>query len=147
MHMIRLITILAVGVLFLQSCKKDEVVPNVRFEICINLLQPKYSGTAFALNSVEEDYWGDRMQVGYSGVIVYNVGGDRYNAFERYCPHDRTDKCKVSLKNDDSAVCSCCKTEFLTMTGEVIKNSGPSKYGLKQYKATKNSNNTLIISN
>ena len=151
--MIRLITFLIVGVLILQSCgKKDDIVPNIRFEVSVNLLQSQYSGNVFSLNALVNDpITGQPMQAGLSGIIVYNVGADRYNAFERYCPHDKDNSCKVSLKQGDSerAVCSCCKSEYLSMTGEAIEGS-PSKYGLKQYRASKGSGymaNYLIISN
>ena len=145
--MIRIITFLVVGVVILQSCgKKDEVVPNIRFEVYIDLTQPKYSGSVFSLNTLVDDPNIGLMQAGISGIIVYNVGANRYNAFERYCPHDKDNKCKVSLAQDDSerSVCNCCKTEFLNMTGEVIE--GASQYGLKQYR-TSVSGIYLVIKN
>ena len=146
--MIRIITFLIVGVVILQSCgKKDEVVPNVRFKVYIDLTQPQYSGNVFSVNTLVNDpISGVTMQAGISGIIVYNVGANRYNVFERYCPHDKDNKCKVSLAQDDSerSVCNCCKTEYLNMTGEVIE--GASKYGLKQYRASREGN-YLIISN
>jgi nitrite reductase/ring-hydroxylating ferredoxin subunit len=118
--------------ILLCGCKKDNIVPNIRFEVTINLSDPQYAKKDVLILLDVEDYVSKiRTRVGYSGVLVYR--SDNYRAFERYCPHDKNDDCKVSLKeNTTTAVCNCCKTEYLLLTGAVVQ--GKSKYGLKEYK-------------
>ena len=132
---------------FLLGCDKNNIVPNIRFDVTINLADDKYAGKdSFVLVDVEDYQTKIKMRVGYSGVIVYK--SDTYRAFERYCPHDQQTNCIVSIKDEEkttSAVCNCCKTEYLIVTGEVIM--GPSNYGLKEYKTHYYLNNLLRIWN
>ena len=125
--------LLSILTFFLFSCEKNNVVPNIRFEVTINLSDPKYAGKeVFNLVDVE-DWWSKAwVRVGYSGVIVCK--SDFYRAYEKYCPHDQQITCTVSYneKENTVAICNCCKTEFLLLTGEVIE--GASNYGLKEYK-------------
>jgi nitrite reductase/ring-hydroxylating ferredoxin subunit len=126
-------SVLFLLLILLCGCKKENIVPNIRFEITINLSDPKYAKEE-VLNLVDvEDYFSKiKMRVGYSGVIIYK--NDHYRAFERYCPNDQKDECKVSIKENEKTkgVCNCCKTEYLLWTGDVVH--GKSKYGLKEYK-------------
>ena len=119
--------------ILLCECGKDNIVPNVRFDVTINLSDPKYANKD-VLNFVDvEDFFSKiKIRVGYSGVIVYK--SDTFRAFETYCPNDQDNSCYVSIKQNETtkAVCNCCKTEYLTLTGTVV--SGKSKYGLKEYK-------------
>ena len=138
--------ILSVLTLFLLGCEKDNVVPNIRFDVTINLSDPKYAGKD-VLSLVDVEDWASkaRMRVGYAGVIVYK--SNIFRAFEIYCPHDQQNSCNVSIKENETttAVCNCCNTEFLAVTGEVMR--GPSKYALKEYKTQYSVNNLLRIWN
>ncbi|MDR2929167.1 MAG: Rieske 2Fe-2S domain-containing protein [Cytophagaceae bacterium] len=120
----------------LQSCSKNSnIVPNVHFDSVIYLLDPKYRNKDVFTVSY----------LGYAGVIVCKAG-NVYNAFEMYCPHDQKESCKVSRKDNTTAICNCCKTEYLIATsGEVIE--GASKYSLKQYNTEYSINNYLRIWN
>ena len=125
--------VLFIAAMLLCKCGKDNIVPNIRFDVTINLSDPKYANKD-VINLVDvEDYFSKiTMRIGYSGVIVYK--SDNYRAFEKYCPNDQKDDCKISIKENETtkAVCNCCKTEYLLLTGTVV--SGESKYGLKEYK-------------
>ena len=126
-------TILFLLSLLMYGCGKENIVPNIKFDVLINLSDPKYANKeVLNLNEVEDFNSGLKTRVGYSGVIVYR--SVRYVALEKYCPHDQSNSCNVSIKSNETtkAVCNCCKTEFLLLTGEVV--SGESKYGLKEYK-------------
>jgi len=119
--------------IFFYGCGKDNVVPNIQFEVIIDLKDPKYSNKdVFSLVDVEDLFTGAKIRAGYSGVIVCKSAS--FIAFEKYCPHDRSSSCNVSIKSDETtkALCNCCKTEYLLFTGEVVH--GESKYGLKEYK-------------
>ena len=119
--------------LLLSGCGKDNIVPNIRFDITINLSDPKYANkNVLNLVDVEDFFSKTTMRVGYLGVIVYK--SDNYRAFEKYCPNDQNNSCYVSIKENETtkAVCNCCKTEYLLLSGTVVY--GESKYGLKEYK-------------
>jgi len=119
--------------LLLYGCGKENIVPNIKFDVLINLSDPEYANKeVLDLGDVKDLNTGTRVGVGYSGVIVYRSA--RYVAFEKYCPHDQSNSCKATVKKNETtkAVCNCCKTEFLLLTGEVVL--GESKYGLKEYK-------------
>lgn len=136
-------TIFVFLVILLNGCEKESIVPNIQFDVLIDLSNPKYANKeVFNLNEVEDWSTGTMVRVGYSGVIVYKSAN--YKAFEKYCPHDKNNNCKVNIKPNETtkAVCNCCKTEFLLLTGEVV--SGESKYGLKEYKTNYNATQNLL---
>ena len=140
----KFIIILLFLAFFLQCCGKDDTIPNVRFEVYINLSDPKYAGKeAFSIVDVEDWQTKTRVRAGYLGVIVYRSG---YYAFETYCPYDKQNSCFASIKNDETtkAVCNCCKTEYLltSSSGDVV--TGPSKHGLKTYKTQYYANQNIL---
>ncbi|WP_242926475.1 hypothetical protein [Pontibacter vulgaris] len=85
------------------------------------------------------------LQGGYKGIMVVRQNANLYLAFERACPYDPTSSCS-GVEADQSnlfIVDKCCSSQF-NFQGGVM--SGPTVYGLKQYK-TALSGSILYISN
>ncbi len=142
LHNYILLLISLSSVLF-NSCETERhPVPNYRFSVTIDLNLPDYNSEFFTLN---RDRYG--RKAGISGVLIIRKGFDEYYAFERYCPHDKSENCKVSFDDDGfTATCSCCQSHFLVAIsdGDVIE--GPAKYPLKTYR-TRLDKNLLTIYN
>nr|MBK9650529.1 hypothetical protein [Bacteroidota bacterium] len=73
---------------------------------------------------------------GYKGFIIYRQKPGCINAYERACPYDPTDDCSIVevLKDNITAVDSCCGSQYLITDGNVIK--GPATQTLQQYQTT-----------
>jgi nitrite reductase/ring-hydroxylating ferredoxin subunit len=70
---------------------------------------------------------------GVSGIIVFNIDGWSFSAFDRACPHDWDDPESWLLVEPDGITIKCqkCGSLFNILDGSVI--TGPSKYRLRQY--------------
>jgi len=138
---VQFIFLLLVGLLF--SCKKNNSnpVPNIPFDITININLPSYS------NLIGVSGWA-YVNGGSKGIIVYRRGIDEFIAFDRHSPADVNGDCATPLYpdadnylqlNDD-----CNSATFSLYDGSPISGSD---YGLRQYQTAWNGNESLRIFN
>ena len=99
-------------------------LPNytVNFEINLNL--PQYSDLKFASNSVYVPNQGIR------GVIVFNISGTTYNAFDATCPNQTLSPCSTMTIKGINALCPCDNAEYSLFSGQ----SSGKQYPMKQYR-------------
>lgn len=137
--------ILSVAILtgFITGCQKhsNNPVPNIPFDITINLTLPTYSdlmgvgGYAF-------------VNGGSKGIIVYRRGVDEFVAFDRHSPADVDGTCAQPLTPDTSNYLIlndvCNSASFSLYDGSPISGS---EFGLRQYVTQWNGNESLRIYN
>ncbi|MGQ1945825.1 Rieske (2Fe-2S) protein [Geofilum sp. OHC36d9] len=137
----RLMGVFILLVLVLACDKSEMPVPNVHFEVYVDLTLPQFNKQMFIFNS------DGRQKAGVAGVIVYQNTLDSYYVYERYCPYDGDSGGVVDLDESRSAaVCSTCGSQFLLGTSEGGVLEGPATYSLKTY-TSRREGKYLIISN
>lgn len=121
------------------TCEKDvyNVIPNVPFTLVLSANEVLAIGVGTAVT---------KESGGNAGLIIYNVNGTEFQAFDRLCTNYPADTATVTLdKSTFIATCPKCKSSFqISLQGQVIK--GPAKYSLKQYR-TSYDGTRLTISN
>ena len=139
---VQFIFILFVGTL-LFGCSKNNShpVPNIPFDITINLTLPSYS----SLMGVSG--WA-YVNGGSRGIIVYRRGIDDFVAFDRHSPADADGECPGALFPDAGNYLqlndTCNAATFSLYDGSPISGSD---YGLRMYQTGWNGNETLRIFN
>lgn len=138
-------TILAL--LLLVSCTKANIarnpnIPDVRFEYDINLNLPefdalRYAGGSHIINSV-----------GLNGVLVFNLNGSSYLAWEATCPNHGPESCSKLGIQGVLARCNCEEYQYSLATGLLLNPAEniETPYALLYYQIIAN-NNILRISN
>lgn len=135
--------ILVAGLIGWSGCNDPNqfvsVIPNVPVSIVLTVSNPQFIN----LNTV-----GGYVQItgGSRGIIVYRASFEEFRAFDRHCPYNVDEGCRVTV-NSSSIIASddqCCGSEFLIVDGSVTQ--GPSALPLKGY-ATSFDGNNLFISN
>ena len=82
---------------------------------------------------------------GYNGIVVYRLSQDEFVAFDRACPYDYKNSCRIVVESSfTTTIDSCCGSRFLLNDGSPFK--GPASVSLKKYK-TYYDGNSLRISN
>lgn len=139
---VQFILFFAISILLL-SCKKNSThpVPNIPFDVTINLTLPSYSD----LNGVGGYAY---VNAGSRGVIVYRRGIDDFVAFDRHSPADPEGTCPQPLTPDaDNFLVlndTCNNAQFSLYDGSIISNS---EFGLRQYATAWNGTDQLRIFN
>ncbi len=135
------IIVLIITIIIFGSCKKDETeyVPNVYVNFQIDPNSTMYLG----LNQVGGWVY---ITGGVKGIIIYKIDNQAFMAYDRACPHDPeiTDAAVEVESSGLTMIDNYCGSRFIITDGSVV--SGPSKYGLKQYK-TFYDGNYLHVSN
>ena len=135
-------------VLFLlASCSTDKIernpyLTNVKFNVQINLNLPSYDLLRFAGGSLRLN------QGGINGVLVFNLNGNDYLAWDASCPnHSLMDCSKLDIFGV-LAKCSCENYQYSLATGHLLNpdEEVKSSYPMLFYNV-RNSNNQLFISN
>ena len=115
---------------FSYSCKKDEAetIPYVYVNFYIQPNSTMYNH----LNVVGG--W-EYITGGYSGIVVYRQSQDIFLAFDRACPYDFKNGCRITVEPSfTTAIDSCCKSRFIiAMDGSPISGS-LATVSLKQYQ-------------
>lgn len=125
----------------LAACKKENQggVPYTTVDIQINVNNPAYA-------DIQVPGGWLYLTGGSLGIIVYRKTPDDFVAFDRHCPYQPSDLCKVYV--DESEVTArdtaCCHSAFLIVDGSVTE--GPAAIGLQQYNTLFNGT-TLRIYN
>lgn len=130
-------------VLLISSCKvkNNNPVPNVPFDLTIDMTLPTYDdllgvgGYAY-------------VNAGSRGVIVYRRGIDDFVAFDRHSPADVNGTCGQPLTPDDNNFLmlndTCNNAQFSLYDGSPISGS---EFGLRQYATGWGGGTTLRIYN
>lgn len=122
------------------SCAKDEkeTIPYVYVNFYI---QPN-STLYINLNHVGGYEY---LTGGYNGIVVYRINTETFVAFDRACPYDFKNNCRIDVEHSSiTAIDSCCGSRFLLTDGSPFQ--GPASVSLKQYK-TNYDGNYLHITN
>ncbi|MFZ4402043.1 MAG: hypothetical protein ACOYO1_18585 [Bacteroidales bacterium] len=122
------------------SCSKDEneTIPYVYVNFSIQPNSTVYQ----KLNTVGG--W-EYITGGYNGIVVYRLSQDEFVAFDRACPYDYKNSCRIVVESSfTTTIDSCCGSRFLLNDGSPFK--GPASVSLKKYK-TYYDGNSLRISN
>lgn len=139
---VQFILLLILGLAF-TGCKKNKIhpVPNIPFDITINMTLPSYSSL------IGVSGWA-YVNGGSRGVIVYRRGINDFIAFDRHSPADPNGTCSEPLYPDDDnylqLIDSCNSATFSLYDGSPISGS---EFGLRAYQAIWDGNQTLRIFN
>lgn len=122
------------------GCKKDRdndlQVPLVATNVTININLPGYSALS------NPGGWA-YVQGGSRGIIVYRSSTTDFSAFDRHCPYNVMEGCKVSVLEGSIAEDEeCCHSQFEIITGIPI--AGEAERPLQSYRTHYNPNANLL---
>jgi nitrite reductase/ring-hydroxylating ferredoxin subunit len=133
-----------ITIIFFSECtnsnQENDILPNVPVSQSINLSLPSYVNL-----SVPAGF--SYVPGGLKGMIVYNVNGTEFKAYERAAPHlPVSNNCsQMVFENGIKMRCPCDDSEFSILDGAPLT-EGVS-YFAREYLATKLSENVLQITN
>jgi nitrite reductase/ring-hydroxylating ferredoxin subunit len=133
--------LLGLIILLPASCKKtDDVIPFVSVNEYLNLSLPSYLPLTIV------NGWVYYQGAGNKGLIVVNVDGVNFAAYDRTCTFDPAENSSIVqvITNNVIAIDSICGSKFSILDGSII--NGPAVQSLKRYQ-TSVSNNVLHIYN
>ncbi|WP_046309524.1 Rieske (2Fe-2S) protein [Pontibacter korlensis] len=127
-------------VLLISSCKDSSnspIIPNVPVDAQLNINSQLYP-------ELRQDGGYAYLPEGYKGIIVVRQSASVFLAFERACPFDPTNSCKLEVDQSRLYIVDpCCGSQF-NLQGQVI--GGPAIQSLRQYRTSLVAS-TLYISN
>ncbi len=133
--------------LILNSCKKVDIDRNpylsyVNFNFSLNLNLPAYDNLRYAGGGLEI------IQGGINGLLVFNLNGNDFLAWEATCPNHPIRDCSDLSITGVLAECACEGFEYSLATGQLLnpKEETKNPYPMLFYNARR-SGNTLQISN
>ena len=139
------VLVIAIFLISILSCNTNDgtvnCVPVTTINVSINPNMPLYSN----LNNPGGWVYVSTVTAGSKGIIVVNVGGNRYKAYDRNAPHICPGaETTLYVKNDISIVCDADNSEWILLTGQPTKvaNRAP-----RTYQVYVNANGTLTITN
>jgi len=117
--MLRSIAIVSlfITVIIFYSCKKpSSSIPDTPVDFTIYLNDPLYRELRVVGNSIT-------VTGGHAGIIIYRLTESDFVAYDRLCPFEQKNTCRLNATGDDLEYrCSCCNTPYLMIDG-----SGQSK--------------------
>ncbi|OUW76314.1 MAG: hypothetical protein CBD72_04080 [Flavobacteriaceae bacterium TMED212] len=139
--------IISLLLLIISGCGKDVIDRNpylnsVSFNTYLNLNLPGYDDLRYAGGGVS------LRQGGINGLLVFNLNGNDYLAWEATCPNHPVRECSVLTITGVLAECSCENFEYSLATGQMLnpKENTENTYPMLFYNVRR-TGNTLIISN
>jgi len=139
---------LTIALILLTSCSSDEntapdnnnFLPDIGVNIPVNLNLPEYNRLKFPGGSYEFRDIG----IDNNGVIVYNIDGNQFTAFDLTDPNHPIKDCSKLIVKGIEASCTCDDGNvYDILTGQRRKNPGQG-FTLRPYIATKNGNSLFI---
>jgi len=112
------------------GCKNQyEGIPDINVNIYINIQNPQYQ------NLLGMGSW-SYLEGGSKGIIVFNLGNNKFLAYERHCPYLPQNSCsKISVDETNIiAVDTCCSSKYQLIDGSAI--DGPASLPLKRYNTS-----------
>ena len=136
---------------FLSYFQDDEEILSIKpgyysrffsFYYSLNTNLPEYNNIRYAGGSVLIP------QLGYKGVIVFNLNGNKFIAWEASCPNHLPSSCYQMDIIGVLSKCNCEKYQYSLATGQLIIDYKETKkyYPLLNYPI-ENFGKNLIISN
>ena len=119
------------------SCKDKNVVspvPNIPFDITLNLSLPLYSNLQYPLGGIVF------VNGGSKGIAILRISSEQFAVFDRHCPYKVEEGCVVTIDPDNIAVLidsDCCASRF-NMVNNGLPDNGPATTGLRSYSYTYN---------
>ena len=133
--------------LILNSCRKVNIDRNpylsyVNFNFSLNLNLPAYDNLRYAGGGL------DISQGGINGLLVFNLNGNDFLAWEATCPNHPIRDCSDLSITGVLAECACEGFEYSLATGQLLnpKEKTKNPYPMLFYNVRR-SGNTLQISN
>jgi nitrite reductase/ring-hydroxylating ferredoxin subunit len=132
-----------IPLLAFSNCTNDsqnnDVLPFVPVNETINLSLPLF------VNLAVPGGWA-YTSGGVNGIIVYNLNGTQFKAFERSAPHIPSSSCsQMIVKHSIKMKCPCDDSEFNILNGAPLT-SGIS-YSAREYLVTNLTGSVLRITN
>ena len=124
------------------ALERNPFLPAMRFSIPINLSLPQYDNLRFAGGAIILPNYG------HKGIIVFNLNGNSYLAWEASCPNHLPSDCSQTQITGVLAQCSCEDYQYSLATGQLLNPAeGQSEiYSMVMYQAILRGN-TLELSN
>ena len=121
------------------NSQNNDILPIIPVNETINLSLPAYidltvpGGWAYAPG-------------GISGIIVYNINGTQFKAFERSAPHIPSSSCsQMVVENSIRMKCPCDDSEFNILNGAPLTDG--VSYSAREYLVTNLNGSVLRITN
>ena len=118
-----------------------QTIPTIRFQYEVNLNLPEFDNLRFA--------GGTKVihSIGYKGVMLINLTGDSFLAWEATCSNHSPESCSKLFVEGVIGVCSCEDAQYSLATGQLLNPNGEgTAYPLLNYQIRR-ANNSLVISN
>jgi len=133
--------------MLVSSCGKRPLERNpylidIRFQREFNLSLPLYSNLNYVGGSLLVD------GVGINGIILFNLNGSSFLAWEATCPNHPPENCSKLSIEGVLAVCSCEEFHYSLATGQLLnpsENLSPPQSLL--FYQVQNYNGILSVSN
>ena len=124
------------------ALERNPFLPAMRFSIPINLSLPQYDNLRFAGGAILLPNYG------HKGIIVFNLNGNSYLAWEASCPNHLPSDCSQTQITGVLAQCSCEDYQYSLATGQLLNpvESQSEIYSMVMYQAILRGN-TLELSN
>ena len=133
--------------LLLVGCSREKLernpyLPELQFSVPINLNLPEYNALLFAGGS---HYL---PQYGHKGILIFNLNGNSYTAWEASCPNHLPNDCSRTQVVGVLAECACEGYQYSLATGQLLNPGAElsSPYSMVFYNTVLRGN-TLVISN
>ena len=129
------------------SCSSSDLERNpylneFSFQYQINLNLPEYDDLRYVSGSHLIP------QLGHKGVLVFNLNGNTFFAWEASCPNHLPNSCSQTEIDGNFAVCPCEGYQYSLATGQLFNPPEGSEklYPLLFYRAELRGN-TIVVSN
>lgn len=121
------------------NSQNNDILPYVQVNETINLSLPEGQD----LNV--PGGW-TTIQGGLSGIILYNINGNQFKAFERAAPHIPRSSCsQMVVENNIRMRCPCDDSEFNILNGAPLTDG--ISYSAREYLVTNLNGTVLRITN
>ena len=122
--------------------QRNQYLIDIRFQREFNLSLPLYSNLNYVGGSLLVD------GVGINGIILFNLNGSSFLAWEATCPNHPQENCSKLSIEGVLAVCNCEKFQYSLATGQLLnpsENLSPPQSLL--FYQVQNYNGILSVSN
>lgn len=128
-------------------CGKENLVRNpylreLTFSVPIDLNLPQFNNLRYAGGSAL------LPEYGHKGILVFNLNGSTYLAWEASCPHHQPNACSRTEVVGVLTECACENYQYSLATGQLLNPLEGQKtiYSLVSYHV-QTQGNRLVISN
>jgi len=125
-----------------ENLERNPYLPELQFSVPINLNLPEYNALLFAGGSHF------LPQYGHKGILIFNLNGNSYTAWEASCPNHLPNDCSRTQVVGVLAECACEGYQYSLATGQLLNPDAAlsSPYSMVFYNTVLRGN-TLVISN